>query len=139
MCEFNNGRSDKVLAKESFERGTNAILEAAESQLTEYFAGKRTDFDLELDLMGTEFQKKVWTELLNINYGSTSSYLEQAKKLGDVKAIRAMASANGKNKISIIVPCHRVIGSNGDLVGYGGGKENKKWLLDFESNQLSLF
>jgi len=83
-------------------------------------------------LHGTEFQKKVWNELLNIPFGKTISYLQLAKELGDVKLIRAVGGANGKNPVSIIVPCHRVIGSDGTLIGYGGGLDKKKWLLEFE-------
>lgn len=117
------------------------ILEDAVHQLTEYFEGRRKEFTLTLQLEGTEFQKKVWNELLNIPYGKTLSYLELSKKLGDVKAIRAVASANGKNPLWIIVPCHRVIGSNGDLIGYAGGLHRKKWLLEHESpvKQQTLF
>jgi methylated-DNA-[protein]-cysteine S-methyltransferase len=85
-----------------------------------------------LELEGTDFQKKVWNELLNIQYGETKSYLQISKILGDVSAIRAVANANGQNRISIIIPCHRVIGSNGNLTGYAGGIWRKKWLLDHE-------
>jgi len=110
-------------------------------QMEEYFAGDRTEFDLKLNLQGTDFQKSVWRELLNIPYGKTRTYLEQTKKIGDPKAIRAVASANGKNPIWIIVPCHRVIGSDGSLTGYAGGIWRKKWLLEHESpvKQQSLF
>ena len=117
------------------------ILEDAVYQLREYFEGKRTQFDLKLNPEGTEFQKRVWNELLQIPYGKSISYLELSKKLGDVKAIRAVAAANGKNPLWVIVPCHRVIGSNGDLTGYAGGLHRKKWLLEHESpsKQQSLF
>lgn len=112
-------------------------------QLTEYVKGERKVFDLPLLLIGTEFQKKVWNELLTIPYGTTSTYLELSKKIGDEKAIRAVATANGANAISIIVPCHRIIGSDGKLVGYAGGLPAKKKLLDLEgalkSSQMSLF
>ena len=110
-------------------------------QLDEYFEGNRTQFDLKLNPQGTDFQKKVWDELLNIPFGKTRSYLEQTKKIGDPKAIRAVASANGRNPIWIIIPCHRVIGSDGSLTGYGGGIWRKKWLLEHESPspQQSLF
>src|SRR5690606_16358202 len=94
------------------------ILEQAIAELEEYFAGSRLDFSFALNLSGTEFQKRVWTELRNISFGKTTSYLELSKKLGDVKAIRAVASANGKNPLWIVVPCHRVIGSDGSLTGY---------------------
>lgn len=110
------------------------LLDLAITQLKEYFAGNRTIFDLPLDPQGTDFQKRVWKELLNIPFGKTVSYLEVARRLGDVKAIRAVGLANGKNPISIIIPCHRVIGSNGKLVGYGGGLWRKEWLLNFESS-----
>ena len=117
------------------------VLKDAVSQLQEYFDGKRTDFDLKLNPQGTEFQQKVWTSLLEIPYGKTVSYMEQTKKLGDVKAIRAVASANGKNPLWIVVPCHRVIGTNGSLTGYAGEIWRKKWLLEHEnpSTQQSLF
>ncbi len=110
-------------------------------QLNEYFEGERHNFDLLINPEGTEFQKKVWTSLLEIPYGKTMSYLELSKKLGDVKAIRAVASANGKNPLWIIIPCHRVIGSDGSLTGYAGGLHRKKWLLNHESpsKQQSLF
>lgn len=111
------------------------------TQLSEYFEGKRTEFDLKLNPQGTDFQKSVWAELLNIPFGKTRTYLEQTKQIGDPKAIRAVASANGKNPIWIIIPCHRVIGSDGSLTGYAGGIWRKKWLLDHESpvKQQSLF
>lgn len=104
-------------------------------QLQEYFAGTRETFDFQLNPSGTEFQQKVWQELLKIPYGKTTSYLELSKKLGDVKAIRAVASANGKNPLWIVVPCHRVIGSDGSLTGYAGGLWRKQWLLEHESGQ----
>ena len=101
-------------------------------QLHEYFNKERKTFSVPLDLVGTDFQKRVWMELLNIPFGKTISYLQMAINLGDRKCIRAAGTANGKNPISIIIPCHRVMGSNGDLVGYGGGLDKKKWLLEFE-------
>lgn len=117
------------------------VLQDAVLQLNEYFEGKRTDFDLKLNPKGTEFQQKVWKALLEIPFGKTVSYMDQTKKLGDVKAIRAVASANGKNPLWIVVPCHRVIGTNGSLTGYAGGLSRKKWLLEHEnpSTQQSLF
>jgi methylated-DNA-[protein]-cysteine S-methyltransferase len=117
------------------------VLKEAVSQLQEYFDKKRTDFDFKLNPKGTEFQQKVWKALLEIPYGKTISYMDQTKKLGDVKAIRAVASANGKNPLWIVVPCHRVIGTNGSLTGYAGGLSRKKWLLEHEnpSTQQSLF
>ncbi|RAR71671.1 methylated-DNA--[protein]-cysteine S-methyltransferase [Flavobacterium aciduliphilum] len=110
-------------------------------QLQEYFEGKRTNFDFKITPKGTDFQQKVWQELCNIPFGKTLTYLELSKKLGDVKAIRAVASANGKNPLWIVIPCHRVIGSDGSLTGYAGGLWRKKWLLDHESSskQPTLF
>lgn len=117
------------------------VLEDAVYQLKEYFEGSRQQFDLKLNPLGTDFQKKVWEALLEIPFGKTISYLELSKKLGDIKAIRAVASANGKNPLWIVVPCHRVIGTNGDLIGYAGGLHRKKWLLEHESpaKQIALF
>ena len=116
-------------------------LKLCVKQLQEYFDGDRTVFDLKLNPQGTEFQKQVWKELLKIPFGRTISYLDLSKKLGDVKAIRAVASANGKNPLWIIVPCHRVVGSDGSLTGYAGGLHRKQWLLDHESpvKQQALF
>ena len=102
-------------------------------QLDEYFKNERTEFDIPLDLEGTDFQLRVWRELSKIPFGKTKSYMDIAKALGDPKAIRAVGTSNGRNKISIIIPCHRVIGSDGSLTGYAGGMERKKWLLDFEN------
>ena len=117
------------------------VLRDAVSQLQEYFDGKRRDFDLKLNPKGTDFQQKVWKSLLEIPFGKTVSYMDQTKKLGDVKAIRAVASANGKNPLWIVVPCHRVIGTNGSLTGYAGGLSRKKWLIEHENptTQQSLF
>ena len=116
-------------------------LQEAVTQLQEYFEGKRTDFTFKLNPKGTSFQQKVWQELSNIPFGKTISYLDLAKKLGDAKVIRAAASANGKNPLWIVVPCHRVIGTDGSLTGYAGGLWRKKWLLEHENptNQQSLF
>jgi len=111
------------------------VLEKAVMQFSEYFLGTRKDFDLKINPQGTAFQKKVWEELVTIPFGKTLSYLDLSKKLGDVKAIRAVAAANGKNPLWIVVPCHRVIGSDGSLTGYAGGLWRKKWLLDFETEQ----
>lgn len=117
------------------------VLEDAVYQLNEYFEGQRENFNLQLNPQGTPFQQSVWKELLKIPYGKTISYLELSKILGDAKAIRAVAAANGKNPLWIIVPCHRVIGSDGSLTGYAGGLHRKKWLLEHESpvKQKSLF
>lgn len=116
-------------------------LEECVRQLIEYFAGERSQFDLNLNPEGTDFQKKVWNLLQQIPFGKTMSYLELSKQLGDVKAVRAVANANGKNPLWVVVPCHRVIGSNGSLTGYAGGLSRKKWLLEHESPniQQSLF
>ncbi|CAM1351578.1 Methylated-DNA--protein-cysteine methyltransferase [Tenacibaculum crassostreae] len=116
-------------------------LQKCVTQLDEYFNGNRKEFNLKLNPKGTAFQQSVWNELVNIPFGSTRTYLEQTKQLGDVKAIRAVASANGKNPIWIVIPCHRVIGSDGSLTGYAGGVWRKKWLLEHESGakQQTLF
>lgn len=120
---------------------TPKVLQPAVEQLQAYFLGEIKDFDLKLDPSGTAFQKKVWLLLANIPYGKTFSYLELSQQLGDVKAIRAVAAANGKNPLWIVIPCHRVIGSDGSLTGYAGGLWRKKWLLEHEnpSAQQSLF
>jgi len=133
-----------VVVLNSEEKETDIIpveLEDCVIQLNEYFAGDRTLFDLKLNPEGTTFQKQVWNALQTIPYGKTLSYLELSKQLGDVKAIRAVANANGKNPLWIIVPCHRVIGSDGSLTGYAGGLHRKQWLLEHESpyKQQSLF
>ncbi len=138
-----NGIS-KIYIRDENDEITSKIpseLEEAAIQLQEYFEGKRTHFTFLLHPSGTEFQKKVWQELLNIPFGKTCSYLELSKKLGDVKAIRAVAAANGKNPLWIVVPCHRVIGADGSLTGYAGGLWRKKWLLEHEnpSVQKTLF
>ena len=116
-------------------------LKEAVSQIQDYFDKKRTDFTFKINPKGTDFQQKVWQELTNIPFGKTISYLDLAKKLGDPKVIRAAASANGKNPLWIVVPCHRVIGTDGSLTGYAGGLWRKKWLLEHENptNQQSLF
>ena len=138
-----NGISKIHVMDEEAEISTKIPKELKEAvlQLKDYFSGKRTTFTFLLNPSGTEFQKKVWQELLNIPYGKTCSYLELSKKLGDVKAIRAVASANGKNPLWIVVPCHRVIGTDGSLTGYAGGLWRKKWLLEHENpaKQESLF
>ncbi len=116
--------------------GTNPYLDHAQTELSEYFLGERKNFTVPLDTPGTDFQRSVWGILQNITYGETRSYKQQAIAINNPKAIRAVASANGHNRVSIIIPCHRVIGSNGSLVGYGGGLHRKKWLLDFEKSNL---
>jgi methylated-DNA-[protein]-cysteine S-methyltransferase len=134
----------QVTVLNSEEKETDIIpieLEECATQLQEYFEGIRTEFSLKLNAQGTDFQKRIWDALEQIPYGKTTSYLDLSKELGDVKAIRAVANANGKNPLWIIVPCHRVIGSNGSLTGYAGGLHRKKWLIEHESpyKQQSLF
>ena len=113
--------------------GENPHLSHLAKEVAEYFAGSRQNFTVPLDTPSTEFRQKVWTMLQTIPYGGTRSYKEQAIAINNPKAVRAVASANGQNRISIIIPCHRVIGADGTLVGYGGGLHRKKWLLDFEA------
>lgn len=129
--------------KESLEELTPIVANAKE-QLKEYFEGKREKFDLELSPEGTDFQRSVWDELLKVPFGKTSTYAKQSIKLGDIKKIRAVGTANGKNPISIIIPCHRIIGSDGSLTGYAGGLHRKEWLLKHEralprQEQMELF
>lgn len=116
----------------SLQSTENAHLCQARQELAEYFEGRRTSFQTPLDIVGTTFQKSVWQVLQTIPYGSTISYRQEAERLNREQAVRAVANANGRNRISIMLPCHRVIGSNGSLTGYGGGLERKQWLLDFE-------
>lgn len=123
----------RVRVKSQTEDIKHPVLLEAERQLQEYFSGKRKSFSLKLDLQGTEFQKAVWSELLKIPYGETRSYGELARKIGNAKASRAVGAANGKNPISIIVPCHRVIGSSGKLTGFAGGLLVKEKLLKLEN------
>lgn len=132
---------EDAISEELLNQKTPDSLQDCVTQLEEYFNGERASFDLTVNPKGTTFQKKVWKELLNIPYGKTRTYLQQSKALGDVKAIRAVASANGKNPLWIIIPCHRVIGSDGSLTGYAGGIWRKKWLLAHENpvKQQSLF
>jgi methylated-DNA-[protein]-cysteine S-methyltransferase len=113
------------------------ILDEAELQLTEYFEGRRVEFDIPLDPVGTEFQKSAWRVLSTIPYGTTISYAEQARALGDVRKARAVGGANGRNPIPIVVPCHRVIGSDGSLTGFAVGLEIKKFLIDHEHRHVS--
>ncbi len=116
--------------------GKNQHIAQARNELQEYFQGKRKKFSVMLDMQGTAFQQAVWQILLSIPYGRTISYLQQARLLNKPSAVRAVANANGANRISIIIPCHRVIGSDGKLTGYGGGIERKQWLLDLESRAI---
>ena len=116
-------------------------LQSCVTQLNEYFNGERKVFEIQLDYNGTDFQQSVWKSLLHIPYGKTTTYLKQSRLLGDEKAIRAVATANGKNPFWIVLPCHRVVGSDGSLTGYAGGIWRKKWLLEHEQGceQQSLF
>ena len=118
--------------------GGNAVLAQAAHELAEYFAGQRQRFGVPLDLVGTPFQLSAWQALLAIPYGQTRSYAEQARAIARPSATRAVAAANGQNKVSIVVPCHRVIGSNGAITGYGGGLPRKQWLLALESGESRL-
>lgn len=120
------------LLETTIEEGDNRYIKLLRKQLAEYFKGRRKEFSVPLVTPGTEFQQIVWKELLNIPFGSTRSYQEQADILDIPGSVRAIANANGMNRISIVIPCHRVIGSNGHLTGYGGGLKRKKWLLDHE-------
>ncbi len=145
----------KILGKEykdlekyfntTIQEGENEYFNLIRTQLSEYFEGARKEFKLPLIMAGSTFQKRVWNELMSIPYGSTRSYLEQSIALGNPDSIRAVAHANGMNRIAIVIPCHRVIGSDGSLTGYGGGLKRKKWLLEHErkysgkSIELSLF
>lgn len=138
------GAIDKRIQSElkaKYTEGNSLLLEETEKQLNEYLNRKRKHFDIPLKFAGTDFQKKVWEALIQVPYGQTNTYLELSKNLGDEKAIRAVSTANGANAISIIVPCHRIIGSNNSLVGYAGGLQAKKKLLQLEGafSQLELF
>ncbi len=115
------------------------LLKRCVKQLDEYFGGTRREFSVKLLPEGTDFQKKVWNELIKIPFGETRSYKDMAASIGNIKAVRAVGNANGKNKIGIIIPCHRVIGNNGKLVGYGGGLWRKEWLLKHERNVSPSF
>lgn len=152
LLEFNDRRmlpteykDLKRLLNTTIEDGQNLHLENLKKQLKEYFEGRRKEFTVPLVTPGTDFQQAVWKELQHIQFGSTRSYQEQAIALNSPDSVRAVANANGMNRISILIPCHRVIGSDGRLTGYGGGLKRKKWLLDHEKKysgkaiDLSLF
>lgn len=130
-CEHVARRLKRMLSAE-FEEGLSEVIEKTMGQLDEYFAGRRKMFDVPLLFVGTDFQKTVWRELLNIPFGQTVSYGEMAWRIGMPKAVRAVANANGANAISILAPCHRVIGSDHSLTGYGGGLDTKRKLLQLE-------
>lgn len=139
LLEFTDRRPDadllepikKILGSEVKE-GSNKHLRSLKKQLREYFKGKRKEFSVPLVTPGTDFQQAVWKNLLKIPFGTTKSYGEQARNLRNIKSARAVAQANSSNRIAILIPCHRIIGSDGTLVGYGGGLERKKWLLNHE-------
>jgi methylated-DNA-[protein]-cysteine S-methyltransferase len=136
---WQNERPNRVPLAESQENASHPILLETERQLNEYFAGKRRSFSLPLDMQGTVFQKSVWEALLGIPFGETRSYGQLAKQLGNPNAMRAVGAANGRNPISIVVPCHRVIGSSGELTGFAGGLETKAHLLELEQGKIRLF
>ncbi len=150
LLEFNGGERVntefedlKKIFDAAAKEGSNMHLNLLKKELEEYFARSRKVFTVSLDIPGSDFQIKVWEQILLIPYGKTISYKGQAEAMGNVDAVRAVAHANGQNRVSIVIPCHRIIGSNGKLVGYGGGLWRKKWLLDFEkgitASQPGLF
>ncbi len=145
LCDWTTGRIrhniNKRLQKAfdaKFEIGSSPVISRTIEQLNEYFAGKRQKFTIPLQLAGTDFQKAVWQELMEIPYGKTISYSELANKTGDPKAVRAVANANKNNAISILVPCHRVIGKDGSLTGYGGGMAAKQYLIELEKRETLI-
>ena len=125
-------RANRVRLGELIEANDSPVLRETERQLREYFAGTRNQFELELDFAGTDFQKQVWHALLTIPFGETRSYSQIAEQIGNPKAVRAVGAANGRNPISIIAPCHRVVGASGGLTGFAGGLEAKQYLLTLE-------
>jgi methylated-DNA-[protein]-cysteine S-methyltransferase len=135
IAAYSNGETirEVLFVDEVTESNDCDVSRLAISQLQEYFSGARTTFDLPLAPQGTEFEQRVWTELQHVQFGLTASYLDIAKKLNNTGAIRAVGRANGANPIAIIVPCHRIIGSDGTLTGYAGGLWRKRWLLDHEA------
>nr|WP_301541060.1 methylated-DNA--[protein]-cysteine S-methyltransferase [Paraburkholderia xenovorans] len=135
---WQNDKPNRVRLGELIEANDRPVLIDTERQLNEYFAGTRREFDLPLAFQGTEFQKQVWAALLTIPFGQTRSYAEIAVQIGNVNAVRAVGAANGRNPISIVAPCHRVIGASGDLTGFAGGLANKMFLLSLEAGQTSL-
>ena len=132
-----DSRLKRLLKAEYIEKDDD-ILQRTKKELTEYFRGERNEFNIPLLMAGSEFQKSVWNALVKIPYGKTASYLELSRNIGDEKAVRAVANANGANAIAIIIPCHRIIGSNGSLTGYGGGLPLKKKLLNLENNLFTI-
>ena len=143
LCDWVDGRRRALVdqrlqkcLKAEYVEGISDVIEKARHQLNEYFQNQRREFDIPLLFVGTDFQKKVWNELLKIPYGTTISYSELAKRIGMPKSVRAVANASAVNALSIIIPCHRVIGSDGSLTGYGGGVVRKRFLLDFEKKDF---
>lgn len=134
---WENENPKRVRLAQLIENKNHPVLLETQKQLNEYFQGQRTQFDLALDFAGTDFQQKVWQALLTIPFGETRSYKQIAEQIGNVKAVRAVGAANGKNPISIIAPCHRVVGANGKLVGFAGGLENKDILLKIEKRSYT--
>jgi methylated-DNA-[protein]-cysteine S-methyltransferase len=133
---WDNDLPERVKLGEMKQNKKHPVLQKAKQQLEEYFNGQRTDFDVPIEFYGTSFQKQVWQALLTIPYGETRSYKQIAQQIGNEKAVRAVGAANGKNPISIIAPCHRVIGTNGKLVGFAGGLERKEILLEIETLKI---
>ena len=136
MRDAIDSRIQKGLNAKYIQQNSPIIAESIK-QISEYIAGDRISFDIPLLLVGTDFQKSVWEELMKLPYGTTQSYLGLAKEMGNEKAIRAIATANGANAISIIIPCHRIIGSGGEMVGYAGGTTTKRKLLELENHNKS--
>lgn len=132
-------RDGRVTFAEEVEAGSHPVLDATRAQIAEYIAGKRTEFDLPLDLVGTDFQVDVWHALSRIPFGETRSYGELADELDRSGAARAVGAATGRNPISIVVPCHRLVGSSGKLTGFAGGLDAKRWLLEHEAPEAALF
>jgi methylated-DNA-[protein]-cysteine S-methyltransferase len=133
---WENDEPTRVRVNASEEGAAHPVLLRAERELNEYFAGERKQFTVPLDFVGTGFQRKVWRALLDIPYGETRTYAQLAQHLGDIKLTRAVGAANGRNPISIIAPCHRVIGTSGELVGFAGGLAAKAWLLTLEGSRF---
>lgn len=139
LTEVNwESKHSSALGLEATEDSHHPLLVEAARQLDQYFAGRRKEFVLELEFRGTDFQKRVWDELLKIPFGETRTYGELAKRLGNANAMRAVGAANGRNPIPIIAPCHRVIGASGDLVGFGGGLQVKEYLINFERGAIEF-
>lgn len=140
ICAYDDAiKSIDFVEEQIYSESSITFVESAKTQLDEYFRGTRTSFDLKLALSGTEFQMRVWNELIKIPYGQTATYGEIAKRIGDGKASRAVGGANNKNPIAIIVPCHRVVGSNNKMVGYAGGLWRKEGLLKIEQQRINFF